>query len=514
MKIKRALLSVSNKNGIVEFANELVKLGVELISTGGTYSILQKNNIPVKNVSDITNFPEILDGRVKTLHPKIYGGLLSLRDNKSHLEEMQKHGINSIDLVVVNLYPFAETIAKENISFDEAMEQIDIGGPTMLRSAAKNHKFVTVIVNPNRYEKVLLEMKKLNCEVSNELRFSLAQEVFKHTSLYDSTIANYFQSKNEKTETLPQTFNLQLTKSKELRYGENPHQKAAIYSTSPKPTENLKQLHGKELSFNNIIDAQSAIELVSEFEEPTAVIIKHTNACGVGSDIKLVDAFKKAFATDTQSPFGGIFAVNRELDFETATAMNEIFSEIIIAPSFSEEAILLLQKKKDRRLIQVSKNYLHSSIEIKTISDGFIIQTKDLKSFIYNEASVVTKRKPTEDELLGLLFAFKVAKHLKSNAIVYANKDRTLGIGAGQMSRIDSSKLAVRKANEAGLSLIGSVVASDAFFPFADGLLEAIKAGATAVIQPGGSIRDNEVIQAADENNVAMIFTGIRHFKH
>ncbi|MDA0986029.1 MAG: bifunctional phosphoribosylaminoimidazolecarboxamide formyltransferase/IMP cyclohydrolase [Bacteroidetes bacterium] len=514
MKIKRALISVSDKTGIVDFARELSKLDIEIISTGGTFSLLQKNKISVKLVSELTGSPEILEGRVKTLHPKIHGGILALRNNTSHMDELIENKILPIDLVVVNLYPFVETISKEKVTHEEAIEQIDIGGPTMLRAAAKNYHFVTVIVNPIRYDEVLKEIKKSGGQVQHELKYKLAQEVFEYTSNYDIAIAEYFQSKNNKYDLLPNSISLQLNKLRDLRYGENPHQVAAVYTSSTQTKENIKQLHGKELSYNNLIDAEAAIELLSEFDEPTSVIIKHMNPCGVGSNKVLLNAYKKAFATDTKSPFGGIIAFNKTLDIETATLVDKIFSEIIIAPSFSKEALHLLTKKKDRRLLEISKYFTSPKIEIKTIAEGFIIQTKDSKTFEFKNDSVVTKRKPTKDELAGLIFAYKIAKHVKSNAIVYTSKDRTLGIGAGQMSRVDSSKIAVQKANESGLSLKGSVVASDAFFPFADGLIEAIKAGATAVIQPGGSIRDNEVIKAADENNIAMVFTGTRHFKH
>lgn len=512
LKIQRALISVSDKKGIIEFASALHALGVELISTGGTYSLLVQNNIPAKQISDITGFPEILDGRVKTLHPVVHAGLLAVMDNPAHVQQLKTHGINPIDLVVVNLYPFEETIAKPNVHLEEAIENIDIGGPTMLRSAAKNYRFTAVIVNSARYQSFLTELKQRGGYVSEETCFELAKEVFQHTAHYDTKIAEYLTKKTAQQQiTFPETFSISLKKSQDLRYGENPHQTATLYGTFER---SLKKLHGKELSFNNIIDASAAVNLVAEFEEPTVVIIKHTNPCGVASAATLEKAYRKAFATDTKAPFGGIIAVNRPLDMNAAQAMNEIFTEIILAPDFEPGVLDFLMKKKDRRLIQIMQGEMEQHWDIRSVPGGLLVQSKDCIKLNEQHYKVVTQRQPTADELEAMKFTWKVVKHVKSNAIVYGLKDRTLAIGAGQMSRVDSSKIAVFKSKESGLSLQGSVVASDAFFPFADGLLEAVSAGATAVIQPGGSVRDEEVITAANEHHIAMIFTGIRHFRH
>jgi len=512
LKIQRALISVSDKKGIVEFASELHAFGVEIISTGGTHSLLVQNNIPAKQISEITGFPEILDGRVKTLHPVVHAGLLAVMDNPIHAKQLDEHKIKPIDLVVVNLYPFEETIAKPNVHLEEAIENIDIGGPTMLRSAAKNYRFTAVIVNSARYQSFLAELKERSGYVSEETCFELAKEVFQHTAYYDTKIAEYLlQTTSTEQASLPPTFSISLKKSQDLRYGENPHQSAALYGTFD---QSLKKLHGKELSFNNIIDASAAVNLVGEFEEPTVVIIKHTNPCGVGSAPTLEEAYRKAFATDTKAPFGGIIAINRPLDMSAAQAMNEIFTEIILAPDFEPGVLDFLMKKKDRRIIQINSDNAKQQWDIRSVPGGLLVQTRDCVKLSEQNYKVVTQRQPTADELKALKFTWKVVKHVKSNAIVYGLKDRTLAVGAGQMSRVDSSKIAVFKSKESGLSLQGSVVASDAYFPFADGLLEAVSAGATAVIQPGGSIRDEEVIKAANENNIAMIFTGIRHFKH
>lgn len=508
LTIKRALISVSDKTGIIEFASSLHALGVEIISTGGTHALLTKNNIPAKQISEITGFPEILDGRVKTLHPAIHAGLLAVLDNPSHKKQIDDLNIQPIDLVVVNLYPFEETIAKKETTLAEAIENIDIGGPAMLRSAAKNYRFTAVVVHPSRYESVLHELQQQNGSLSEETCFALAKEVFQHTAHYDSMIAGYL-TKNDGG--FGSAFTISYKKHFNLRYGENPHQRAALYGNFD---AQLKKLHGKELSFNNIIDATAAVNLIKEFSEPTAAIIKHTNPCGVGSAENLHDAYRKAFATDTNAPFGGIIAVNRPLDLKAAEALNEIFTEIILAPSFNEDALHLLQKKKDRRLLQIMDMTQPSGFDIRSVAGGLLVQDIDNKQVTEVDLRIVTQRKPTADEIKAMLFAWKIVKHVKSNAIVYCTADRTLAVGAGQMSRVDSSKIAVWKAKESNLSLTGSVVASDAYFPFADGLLEAVGAGATAVIQPGGSIRDEEVIRAANENNIAMVFTGIRHFKH
>lgn len=508
LTIKRALISVSDKNGIVEFAAALHQRGVEIISTGGTHALLVANNIPAVQISDVTGFPEILDGRVKTLHPTVHAGLLAVLDNPEHRKQLDAHSIRPIDLVVVNLYPFEATIAKPGVQLEEVIENIDIGGPTMLRSAAKNYRFTAVIVNHDRYAPFLEELERQNGSVSEETCYALAKEVFRHTAHYDATIAAYL-TKDEPT-ALPEKFTVSLRKAYGLRYGENPHQTAALYGAFD---EVLQKLHGKELSFNNIIDANAAVNLVAEFTAPTVVIIKHTNPCGVGTAATLEEAYRKAFATDTKAPFGGIIAVNRPLDMKAAEAMNEIFTEIILAPSFEPGVLEFLMKKKDRRIVRIVQPD-SGRYDIRSVPGGMLVQTRDTDRLTPEQLRVVTKRQPTADELEAMQFTWNVAKHVKSNAIVYGAKDRTLAVGAGQMSRVDSSKIAVWKSKESNLSLHGSVVASDAFFPFADGLLEAVGAGATAVIQPGGSIRDEEVIAAADANNIAMVFTGIRHFKH
>jgi phosphoribosylaminoimidazolecarboxamide formyltransferase/IMP cyclohydrolase len=512
VEIKRALISVSDKTGIVEFARSLKKWNVEIISTGGTLKTLLKAGIAARSVSEVTGFPEILDGRVKTLHPNIHAGLLAVAENPSHVQQLAELNIEPIDLVMVNLYPFEQTIAKSGISLDDAIEQIDIGGPTMLRSAAKNFSSKTVLVNPQHYAKVLSEMEQHNGCITEEIRFALATEVFQHTARYDTAIAGYLKRSGSTEQKLPETFSISLPKSFGLRYGENPHQSAALYGTF---TEIFEKLHGKELSFNNIVDIQGAAELVEEFDEPTVAIIKHTNPCGVGSGKTLAEAYEKAFATDKTSAFGGIVCMNRPLDLVAAKLIDSIFTEVIIAPEFPNDVLEFLRKKKDRRLIVQKKQLLSlQQFNVRNVAGGVLVQSPDDKLLEQEKLRVVTKRTPTEEERAALLFAWRVAKHVKSNAIIYARSDRTLGIGAGQMSRVDSSRLATIKATEAGLDLRGTAVASDAFFPFADGLLEAVKVGATAVIQPGGSVRDEEVIRAADEHNIAMLFTGIRHFKH
>lgn len=509
--VRKALISVSDKTGIVAFAAELHRLGVEIISTGGTHTLLTANGVPAKEISDLTGFPEILDGRVKTLHPVVHAGLLAVLDNPSHLEQLSRHGIESIDLVVVNLYPFEATIAKPGVALEEAIENIDIGGPTMLRSAAKNYKFTAALIDPSRYETVLQELRDNNGSLSEATSFALAREVFRHTSRYDTAISAYLDGAGTAA-VLPPSLSLALPKAMDLRYGENPHQSAALYGDF---LTYFKKLHGKELSFNNIIDANAAVNLLSEFVMPTVVIVKHTNPCGVGSASSLLDAYRLAFATDTKAPFGGIIAVNRPLDMAAAEAMNAIFTEIIIAPSFEPGVLEFLMKKKDRRLIGLQPHATTGApLDIRSVMHGVLVQTSDTKKTGPADITIVTKRAPTEDELTALLFGWKVVKHVKSNAIVYAGINRTLGIGAGQMSRIESSKIAVLKAAEEHVSLAGSIVASDAYFPFADGLLEAVNAGATAVIQPGGSVRDPEVIAAANEHNIAMVFTGVRHFRH
>ncbi|MDB6153723.1 MAG: purH [Chthoniobacteraceae bacterium] len=512
MKIQRALISVSDKTGLVEFARELITFGVELISTGGTSLILQQAGIPVKEISEFTGFPEMLDGRVKTLHPKVHGGLLFVRDNPDHVEQARAHGIEPIDLVVVNLYPFEKTIAKPDTTLEEAIEQIDIGGPSMLRSAAKNYRSVTVVVDPADYHDVLDHMRDNDGATTLKLRERLGIKVFVTTSKYDQAIANYLNREQETT----CSFNLSLPITARLRYGENPHQTAALYGNFD---EQFQKFHGKELSYNNILDITAASELIEEFSEPTVAILKHTNPCGIGSDSDLREAWNKAFATDKQAPFGGIIICNRPITESLAKAISEIFSEVIIAPDYEPEARALLQKKKNLRLMRKLARPLPASGEeeaflIRSVAGGVLVQSPDIEPLLDFENRVVTERKPSPAELAAMLFAWRVVKHVKSNAIVYAAKDRTLGVGAGQMSRVDASRIAIWKAADAGLSLKGSAVGSDAFFPFPDGLIAAAEAGATCAIQPGGSVKDPEVIAAANERNIAMIFTGVRHFKH
>ncbi len=529
-KISRALLSVYDKTGIVEFAQALAQAGVELISTGGTARTLRQAGLTVMDVSEVTGFPEMMEGRVKTLHPAVHGGLLARLDSPDHVAAMQEHGITSIDLVAINLYPFEQTMRTPGATHDEIVEQIDIGGPAMVRASAKNYQFTAVVTSPERYDSILKELNENGMTISNATRLELAGEAFAHTGRYDTLVAGYFAEKIAASATMPGGANgadtaapaagtfgpalhLGLPLDQSLRYGENPHQAAALYGSF---TSIFAQLHGKELSYNNIVDIDAAAKLVLEFDEPTVVIIKHTNPCGVASAPTLAQAWQRAFATDTKSPFGGIIAVNRPLDLEAATAINEIFTEVVIAPSFPDDTLELLRKKRDRRLLQADYDALRRSfgVELKSVGGGVLAQTSD--SVLVNKAEmrVVTRRQPTEQEMQALMFAWKVAKHVKSNAIVYAADGRTLGVGAGQMSRVDSAMTAARKAAAAGLDLAGCAVASDAFFPFADGLLEAVEAGATAVIQPGGSIRDQEVIDAADANNIAMVLTGMRHFRH
>lgn len=511
LRIRRALISVSDKKGLKEFAEGLHALGVEIISTGGTYDALKKADIPVTAVSEVTGFPEILDGRVKTLHPKIHGGILAILDNPQHCDQLKQHGITPIDMVVVNLYPFEQTIAREDVPFDDAIENIDIGGPSMVRAAAKNFRYTAVVVNPDVYGVILEELREKNGALSAQTRFQLAVSAFQHTAHYDSVIATYLNGLSSASK-LPETFTISLRKEQSLRYGENPHQAAGLYGNFGKY---FVQLHGKELSYNNILDINAAALLCAEFDEPTAVIVKHNNPCGVASASVLHTAYLNALATDRVSAFGGIVCVNRPLDKTTAEAINEIFTEVIIAPTYEHGVLEFLTKKKDRRLMQQTGNLRTvAELDVRRVLGGILVQEPDSYRVHPSTLKVVTKRAPSDEEMEALLFAWRVAKHVKSNAIVYASSRQTFGIGAGQMSRVDSSKIAARKAQEAGFDLHGCAVASDAFFPFADGLLEAVKVGATAVIQPGGSVRDQEVIDAANEHNVAMVFTGIRHFRH
>ena len=507
MKIQRALISVSDKTGIVEFARKLVAQGVEILSTGGTAKALQDAGVATMEVSQFTGSPEILEGRVKTLHPRIHGGLLYIRGNAHHEEQAKAHGIRPIDMVVVNLYPFEATIAREDVTLPEAIEQIDIGGPSMIRSAAKNYQSVCVVTDPADYSAVLEDMKEESGGTTLVLRERLAIKAFATTASYDSAISCFL---NREQQTCSR-FRLEMPLEMRLRYGENPHQQAELYGDFESYFEKLQ---GKELSYNNILDISAAAALISEFSKPTVAILKHNNPCGVGSDPDLREAWEKAFATDKQAPFGGVIISNQPVTLELAKAICEIFSEVIIAPNFDAEARSLLQKKKNLRLMRVLKPLVQSGRDIRSVLGGLLVQDSDTADLPELEHKVVTARPPTKAEIEAMEFGWRVVKHVKSNAIVYASADRTLGIGAGQMSRVDASRIAVWKAGEAGLSLKGSVVCSDAFFPFRDGLIAAAEAGATAAIQPGGSMRDAEVIKAADERNLAMVFTGHRHFRH
>jgi phosphoribosylaminoimidazolecarboxamide formyltransferase/IMP cyclohydrolase len=522
-KIQRALLSVSDKAGLIPLAQALARAGVELLSTGGTAKALREAGLKVTDLSAFTGFPEMLDGRVKTLHPKVHGGLLYLRGEASHEAAVQAHGIQPIDLVVVNLYPFEQTVATPGVSLAEAIENIDIGGPSMLRSGAKNHEFVTVVTDPADYATVAQQIEATGT-TTLDLRRRLAAKVFSRTAAYDAAIAAHLgrfvqagqgAAEGSPVQSPPSSLFVQAPLAQSLRYGENPHQAAALYGGFQ---DCFQQIHGKGLSYNNILDLTAARNLIEEFaaEPPTLAILKHTNPCGVGQAASLREAWDKAFATDRQAPFGGIIAVNRPLDRECAEAISEIFSEVIIAPEFTAEALGILQKKKNLRLLRMLTPPSQAAYwEVRQVGkDLFLLQERDSKATRREDLKVATRRQPTEAELSAMLFGWKVVKHVKSNAIVYAAADRTLGVGAGQMSRVDASQIAVWKAGQAGLSLKGSVVCSDAYFPFADGLIAAAAAGATAAIQPGGSVRDAEVTAAADERGVAMVFTGLRHFRH
>ena len=509
---KRALISVSDKSGVVEFAKSLNELGFEIISTGGTKKALEENGVPVTGVEDVTGFPEILEGRVKTLNPYIHGGLLAKFSEESHRKQLEEHNIQPIHLVCVNLYPFQQTIAKPNVTVEEAIENIDIGGPAMLRASAKNHEHVTVVVDPADYGTVLEELKE-HGEVKPETRRRLAAKVFRHTAAYDALIAEYMTNlvNEEYPERLTVTYELKQT----LRYGENPHQKAAFYRKPLGSTFSIaaaKQLHGKELSYNNINDADAALQIVKEFYEPAAVAVKHTNPCGVGTGEDIYTAYCKAYEADPVSIFGGIVALNREVDKKTAEKLHEIFLEIIIAPSFSEEALEILTKKKNIRLLTVPFDEpAKPEAKLTSIEGGLLVQDRD--SYTLDDANITipTKRKPTEEEWEALKFGWKVVKHVKSNAIVVNDKEKTLGVGAGQMNRVGAAKIALEQAGEKAK---GAVMASDAFFPMDDTVEAAGKAGITAIIQPGGSIRDEDSIKKADEYGIAMVFTGVRHFKH
>lgn len=556
-KIKRALLSVSDKQGIVQLAEELDKFGVEIISTGGTARALRKSGLNVTEVSDVTGFPEMMDGRVKTLHPKIHGAFLALRDNAEHIEAMETHGIVPIDLIVVNLYPFEKTIEKEDVSLEEAVEQIDIGGPAMIRSASKNWRDVAVVTDPRLYSKIIIEINETEGSLSLETRRSLAALAFSHTSYYDLIISDYLSDQlneeefalieefhpasgeeifrifsemedfengeddfefeeieaDEKSE-LPAIIDPELEKSFDLRYGENPHQQAALYVSDWEIAgiAYAEQLHGKEMSYNNYLDADAAWRLVQDFDELACAIIKHTNPSGVGIGENNLEAYKRALETDPVSAFGGIVAFNRKVSGEEAEAVNEIFTEVVIAPEFETEALEIFKKKKNLRVLKAEA--VQNSLEYRKISGGMLVQTPDAYKISAVELKVVSEKQPTESELKALQFAWKVCKHVKSNAIVFTNEFQTVGVGAGQMNRIDSVRIAAERAGRTNLDLKNSVLASDAFFPFRDGVDEAAKYGVSAIIQPGGSVRDEEVIAAADEHGLAMVFTGIRHFKH
>jgi len=517
-KISRALISVSHKEGIIEFARGIAKLGIEILSTGGTAKLLRDAGVPVKDVSEFTGFPEMLDGRVKTLHPKVHGGILGRRNNPEHVRQMQQHGIKPIDLVVVNLYPFEQTVAKAGCTLEDAIENIDIGGPTMLRSAAKNYTDVAVVCSPRDYGRVLAEIEKTG-EVSARTRFELCRTVFLHTARYDSAISAWLDSQvptDEKTR-FPNILTLQFEKVQNLRYGENPHQEGAFYrefGRKEPSVSSARQLHGKEMSFNNFLDANSALELVKEFDGTAAVIVKHNNPCGAATGAAPAEAYRRARDCDPVSAFGGVIAFNRMVDFETAKELTSTFVEVVIAPEFAADALEELRKKKDVRLLDIGPSVKGQAegMDLKKVVGGLIYQDRDMGRIDdVRKLTVATKRKPTDGEYEALAFAWKVCKHVKSNAIVFTTKDRTVGIGAGQMSRLDSVRIAVLKAQS---PLTGTVLASDAFFPFRDGLDEAAKAGITAVIQPGGSVKDENVIRAAEEHGLAMVMTGMRHFRH
>lgn len=546
-KIKKALISVSDKTGIIEFAKELASFGIQIISTGGTAKSMREAGLDVTEVSEITNFPEMMDGRVKTLHPKIHGAFLALRDNENHVNSMNEHGIEPIDLVVVNLYPFEQTIAKEDVELEEAVENIDIGGPAMIRSASKNWRDVAVVTDARLYESVISELKENDGSLNLETRQRLAALAYTRTASYDLAISSYLakQLSNddldflepfnplenliiiqsdeifEETidengeETLPEYETIELSKVSDLRYGENPHQKAALYETTEAGgIAKAEQLHGKEMSFNNYVDAEAAWNLVQDFDELAVAIIKHTNPSGVGTGANNEEAYAGALSTDPVSAFGGIVAFNRKVDAEVAKSVNKVFTEVVVAPDFDEEALEIFQTKKNLRVLKVKATTNAENLEYKQISGGFLVQSKDIYKVAESDLKFVTERKPTDEEVRALLLAWKVCKHVKSNAIVFANENRTIGVGAGQMNRVDSVRIAAMRAERFELPLKNSVVASDAFFPFRDNVDEAAGFGVSAIIQPGGSIKDDESIQAANEHGIAMVFTGFRHFKH
>lgn len=516
-KVNRVLISVFDKNGLVNFARTLINFGCTIISTGGTAKLLTENGINCISVTEITDAPEMLDGRVKTLHPKIHAAILAKRKNADHMQQLAKHGIEPIDMVVINLYPFSDVIAKPDTTLDLALENIDIGGPTMIRAAAKNFTDVAVITSPQQYQAVAKELTENSCSLSLDTKKKLAVEAFQKTHHYDGIITHYLQGEENERQ-YPANLTLNFEKVQDLRYGENPHQSAAFYKNAGNLNQGitgLQQLHGKELSFNNIMDLDAVVKMVSSFDDPCSVIVKHSNPCGVAVAATVYEAFIKAYATDSVSAFGGIFGFNRTVDLTTAEELKQIFIEVVVAPDFEKEALELLQKKKNLRLLKIKpEREIIVEKNLRKVAGGLLIQDEDIVDLDEQNLKIVSKRKPTTDEMAALKFAWKVVKWVKSNAVIFCHKDRTIGIGAGQMSRVDSSRFAVEKATAAGLSLAGTVVASDAFFPFRDGVDAAAQAGATAIIQPGGSVRDEEVIQAADEQNMTMIFTGIRHFRH
>jgi phosphoribosylaminoimidazolecarboxamide formyltransferase/IMP cyclohydrolase len=516
--IKRVLISVTDKRGLVEFAQGLKNFNIEILSTGGTASQMRTHGIAVTDVSDYTGFPEMMDGRLKTLHPKIHGGLLALRCNEEHMNAATEHQIDMIDMIVINLYRFEDTVAKEDCTFDEAIENIDIGGPAMLRAAAKNYRYVSVVTDPDDYPKILEEMKSTEGSISENTNFALATRAFQLTARYDAAISNYLSSINREgtKKTFPESFTVQFFKAQDLRYGENPHQHAAFYRETDQPmsaVSSARQLQGKELSYNNIMDSDAAWQMVSDFELPATIIVKHANPCGAAtSESDIADAFGKAMKTDPVSAFGGIVALNRRVDKKAAEELVKIFLEVIIAPGFDKDAKAVLSTKKNLRLLEIPVSGTRpAGYDFRRVVGGLLIQDRDIDDFDIRKARIVTKRPPSEEEYKALDFAWRVVKHVKSNAIVYASKDQLVGVGAGQMSRVDSVKIATMKSN---LPTRGCVLASDAFFPFRDGVDMAAEAGITAIIQPGGSVRDEEVIRAADEHGMAMIFTETRHFKH
>jgi len=519
MNQRKALISLSDKTGAAEFARALHAFGMDILSTGGTAKLLREANLPVVEISDYTGFPEMLDGRVKTLHPKVHAGILARRNLPEHVQAMGRANIPTIDLVVVNLYPFVQTISRAGCTLEEAIENIDIGGPAMVRAAAKNWQHVTVVTDPADYAALIAEMKSANGAISVETRYRLARKAFSHTAAYDGAISNYLTATdiNGASNVFPEQINMSFAKVQDLRYGENPHQQAAFYHDLrpvPGALSNFRQLQGKELSYNNIADADAAWECVKTFAEPACVIIKHANPCGVALAANAAEAYRRAFKTDPTSAFGGIIAFNREIDLETAEAVSQQFMEVLIAPRIATVAAAALAKRTNVRVLEVPLDIGANRYDTKRIGGGLLVQTTDAMNVQLSDMRMVTIKQPAPRQLADLLFAWRVAKFVKSNAIVFCGEGMTLGVGAGQMSRVDSARIASIKAENAGLSLKGSVVASDAFFPFRDGVDVVAKAGATAIIQPGGSVRDEEVIAAADELGVAMVLTGIRHFRH